>query len=97
MTGTDLDTLVNDVCSHPAERSRLTALAPALTALAGEDPEAARITRRAAEHLAALAQSVRNRLGPLPADSGAAGAGPLPVAAPGGCSAPASSGTGSPS
>jgi len=65
-TGTGLDDLVGDVTSHPAERSRLTALAPALTALATEDPEAARITRRAAEHLAALAQSVRDRLGPVP-------------------------------
>jgi len=65
-TGTDLDDLVGDVTSHPAERSRLTALAPALTALAAEDPEAARITRQAAEHLAALAQSVRDRLGPVP-------------------------------
>jgi N-acetylglucosamine kinase-like BadF-type ATPase len=65
-TGTDLDDLVNDVCTHPAERSRLTALAPALTALAATDPEAERITRRAAEHLAALARSVRHRLGPLP-------------------------------
>jgi N-acetylglucosamine kinase-like BadF-type ATPase len=74
--GTGLDVLVGDVTSHPAERSKLTALAPALTALAPEDPEAARITRRAAEHLAALAQSVRDRLGPLPG----AGARPLPVA-----------------
>jgi N-acetylglucosamine kinase-like BadF-type ATPase len=74
--GTDLDALVGDVTSHPAERSRLTALAPALTALAAEDQEAARITRRAAEHLAALAQSIRDRLGPLPG----AGARPLPVA-----------------
>jgi N-acetylglucosamine kinase-like BadF-type ATPase len=65
-TGTDLDDLVSDVCTHPAERSRLTALAPGLTALAGEDPEAERITRQAAEHLAALAESVRHRLGPLP-------------------------------
>ena len=65
-TGTDLDDLVVDVCSHPAERSRLTALAPVLTALAGQDPEAERITRQAAEHLAALAGSVRHRLGPLP-------------------------------
>jgi N-acetylglucosamine kinase-like BadF-type ATPase len=73
-TGADLDTLVSDVCSHPAERSRLTALAPGLTALAAEDAEAERITRRAAEHLAALAQSVRDRLGPRPDGN------PLPVA-----------------
>jgi N-acetylglucosamine kinase-like BadF-type ATPase len=65
-TGTDLEALVRHVTSHPAERSLLTALAPALTALAAEDPEAARITRQAAEHLAALAQSVRDRLGPVP-------------------------------
>ena len=66
--------------------SRLTALAPALTALAAEDPEAGRITRQAAEHLAALAESVRRRLGP------AAGRGRRA-----GVRAPASSGTGSPS
>ena len=65
-TGTDLEALVRAVTSHPAERSLLTALAPALTALAAEDPEAARITRQAAEHLAALAHSVRDRLGPVP-------------------------------
>jgi N-acetylglucosamine kinase-like BadF-type ATPase len=65
-TGTDLDDLVSDVTSHPAERSRLTVLAPVLTALAEQDPEAGRITRQAAEHLAALAESVRHRLGPLP-------------------------------
>ena len=66
VTGVSLDTLVSDICTHPAERGRLTALAPALTALAAEDRQAERIARRAAEHLAALAGSIRNRLGPLP-------------------------------
>jgi glucosamine kinase len=87
VTGTGLDDLVSDVCTHPAERSRLTVLAPAVTALAAADPEAGRITRQAAEHLAALAESVRHRLrpatgAPLPppgAPLPATGA-PLPVA-----------------
>ncbi len=61
-----LDALISDISTHPAERHRLTALAPVITALAATDPEAARIARRAAEHLAALADSVQRRLGPLP-------------------------------
>jgi N-acetylglucosamine kinase-like BadF-type ATPase len=65
-TGRDLDALIDEVCSHPAERNRLTALAPAITALAAEDPEARRIALRAAEHLADLAEAIRRRLGPLP-------------------------------
>jgi glucosamine kinase len=62
----DLDALIDDVCTHPAERSLLTALAPVVTALAAEDPEARKIALRAAGHLAALAEAVRRRLGPLP-------------------------------
>ena len=62
----DLDVLVGEVNAHPADRNRLAVLAPALTALAGHDPEADRIVRSAAEHLAALAESIRRRLGPLP-------------------------------
>jgi len=65
-TGQDLDALIDEVCSHPAERGRLTALAPVVTALAAEDPEARKIALRAAEHLAALAEATRRRLGPLP-------------------------------
>jgi glucosamine kinase len=65
-TGLGLDALISEVCSHPAERDRLTALAPAITALAAEDPEARRIALRAAEHLADLAEAIRRRLGPLP-------------------------------
>ncbi len=65
-TGRDLDALISDISTHPAERNRLTALAPLITALAATDAEAARIARRAAEHLAALADSVQRRLGPLP-------------------------------
>jgi N-acetylglucosamine kinase-like BadF-type ATPase len=64
--GQGLDALIGEVCSHPAERGRLTALAPAITALAVEDPEARTIALRAAEHLAALAEAIRRRLGPLP-------------------------------
>jgi glucosamine kinase len=63
---TELEVLVSDVTAHPADRGRLAALAPAVTALAGHDPEAQRIVRCAAEHLAALAESIRRRLGPLP-------------------------------
>jgi glucosamine kinase len=65
-TGSGLDALVSQINASPAERGRLTALAPAVTAIAACDPEADRIVRRAAEHLAALAESVRRRLGPLP-------------------------------
>jgi N-acetylglucosamine kinase-like BadF-type ATPase len=61
-----LDALIGEVCTHPAERGRLTALAPVVTALAAEDPEARTIALRAAEHLAALAEAIRCRLGPLP-------------------------------
>jgi glucosamine kinase len=66
LTGSDLDVLISEINAHPAGRSRLTVLAPAVTAIAGHDPEAHRIVRRAAEHLAALAQSILRRLGPLP-------------------------------
>src|SRR5207302_963890 len=65
-TGLGLDALISEVCTHPAERDRLTALAPAITALAAEDPEARKIALRAAEHLADLAEAIRRRLGPLP-------------------------------
>jgi N-acetylglucosamine kinase-like BadF-type ATPase len=61
-----LDALIGEVCTHPAERGLLTALAPVVTALAAEDPEARKISLRAAEHLAALAEAIRRRLGPLP-------------------------------
>ena len=65
-TGSDLNVLISDVNAHPAERGRLTVLAPEVAAIAGHDPEARRILRCAAEHLAALAESIRRRLGPLP-------------------------------
>jgi N-acetylglucosamine kinase-like BadF-type ATPase len=54
------------VHSHPAERVRITRLAPVITALAAEDAAARRIVRRAARHLARLAEAVRSQLGPLP-------------------------------
>ena len=65
-TGPDLEVLIGEVNAHPANRGRLAVLAPAVTALAGHDPEAERIVRSAAEHLAALAESIRRRLSPLP-------------------------------
>jgi len=65
-TGSDLDLLIAEVNAHPADRGRLAVLAPAVTAIAGHDPEAQRIIRCAAEHLAALAESIRRRLRPLP-------------------------------
>ena len=77
-TGSGLDALVSEVCTHPAERDRLTVLAPAVTAIAAEDAEARRIALRAAGHLAAQAESVRRRLGPLPV-AGAGGVFLAPV------------------
>ena len=65
-SGSGLEILISEVSAHPADRGRLAGLAPAVTAIAGHDPEAQRIARRAAGHLAALAGSVRRRLGPLP-------------------------------
>ena len=65
-TGPDLEVLISEVNAHPAERSRLAALAPAVTAIAEKDSEAQRIVQDAAEHLAALAESIRRRLSPLP-------------------------------
>jgi len=76
--GQSLDALIGDICTHPAERDRLTALAPAVTALAAEDAEASRIVLEAAEHLAELAESIRRRLGPLPV-AGAGGVFRAPV------------------
>ena len=64
--GQGLEALIGEVCTRPAERGLLTALAPVVTALAAEDPEARKIALRAADHLAALAEAIRRRLGPLP-------------------------------
>jgi N-acetylglucosamine kinase-like BadF-type ATPase len=77
-TGSSLDALIADVCTHPAERGRLTALAPVVTALAAEDAEARRIALEAAGHLAALADAIGRRLGPLPV-AGAGGVFRAPV------------------
>jgi len=88
--GKSLDALIGDICTHPAERDRLTVLAPVVTALAAEDPEdpegagdagdaeASRIALEAAGHLAGLAESIRRRLGPLPV-AGAGGVFRAPV------------------
>ena len=79
--GRDLDALIGDICTHPAERGRLTALAPVVTALAAGDAgdaEASRIALEAAGHLADLAGTIRRRLGPLPV-AGAGGVFRAPV------------------
>jgi N-acetylglucosamine kinase-like BadF-type ATPase len=65
-TDLSLQELIIKINKHSAERHWLTALAPVLTALAKTDTEARRITERAADHLVALAEAVRRRLGPLP-------------------------------
>jgi glucosamine kinase len=64
--GRDLAALVKDVHSHPAERGKLTMLAPVVTALASKDETARRIALQAAGHLAELAAAVGGRLGSLP-------------------------------
>ena len=46
--GQGLDALISEVCTRPAERDRLTALAPAITALAAEDPAKVARANRAA-------------------------------------------------
>ena len=83
--GRSLDALIGDICTHPAERDRLTALAPAVTALAAEDAEAGRSRSRPP--------------GTWPAwpDPSGAASGRCRSPGPGECSAPRSSGTGSPS
>jgi glucosamine kinase len=65
-SGRDLTTLVDDVHSHPAERSMVALLAPVVTELAAEDDVARDIAWQAAGHLAELAEAVRRALGPLP-------------------------------
>lgn len=77
-TRSSLDALISNVNAHPADRGLLTVLAPAVTAIADHDPAAERILRCAAEHLAALAESLRRRLGPLPV-SGTGGVFRAPV------------------
>ncbi len=65
-TGLTLEELIIKINTHSSERHWLTSLAPVLTALAESDPEARRITERAADHLVALAEAVGRRLGSLP-------------------------------
>jgi glucosamine kinase len=76
--GSDLDELIVTVSAHPADRALLTVLAPPVTELAASDPAALRIAERAADHLAALADAVRRRLGHLPV-AGAGGVFRAPV------------------
>jgi len=66
VSGGDLAALVAEVHAHPSERPLLSRLAPVITDLAGADETARYIAERAAIHLAALAQTVRVNLGPLP-------------------------------
>jgi glucosamine kinase len=73
-----LDELIVKINTHPSERAVVSVLAPLITDLAAADPEARRITERAADHLAAIAAAVQRRLGP------AGSPGPLPVAGTGG-------------
>lgn len=64
--GCTLHELIVKVNTHSNERTLLTPLAPVLADLAETDREARRIAETAADHLAALAEAVRRRLGPLP-------------------------------
>ncbi len=91
-TGSGLEALIGQLHTHPAERERLTVLAPVVASLARDDAEARRILLRAAEHLAILAEGARRRLTP-PAAADAASSpstrtgvppAPLPVAGAGG-------------
>jgi N-acetylglucosamine kinase-like BadF-type ATPase len=67
----DLVAAVHEVHARPTDRRLLARLVPAVTDLAdpGAEPdaEAARILAEAADHLVALADAIRDRLGPLPA------------------------------
>jgi glucosamine kinase len=66
-TGITLEELIAKVNTNPSERSLLTVLAPAVTALAEADPSARRILSDAADHLVALARAVLSRLScPVP-------------------------------
>jgi N-acetylglucosamine kinase-like BadF-type ATPase len=65
-SGSDLAAVVAAVHARPAERVLLTRLAPVVTELAAADETARCIAEQAADHLAALARAVRDRLGRLP-------------------------------
>jgi len=58
----DVATLIGQVHTHPAERERLTVLAPVVASIASDDAEAQRILLRAAGHLAELADGARRGL-----------------------------------
>jgi glucosamine kinase len=64
--GCPLADLVRKIYNHPSERIILTPLAPALSDLAATDPAALSLAHEAAAHLAALAEALGGRLGPLP-------------------------------
>jgi N-acetylglucosamine kinase-like BadF-type ATPase len=57
---------VRKIYNHPSERMLLTPLAPVISDLAATDPAALSLAHEAAAHLAALAEALRGRLGPLP-------------------------------
>ncbi|MHB8293313.1 MAG: N-acetylglucosamine kinase [Acidimicrobiales bacterium] len=87
-SGMDMDALVEQVHRHPADRSLLAGLAPAVATCAdGGDHAAVAVMREAADQLVHLVARVERRLGsgaagPVPAGHRAAG--PLPVCALGG-------------
>ncbi|MBA3366570.1 MAG: ATPase [Actinobacteria bacterium] len=63
--GMDLDRLLADVYSAPADRLRLARLVPLVGAAAKEDEVADALLTRAADHLVGLARVLQRRLGPL--------------------------------
>jgi N-acetylglucosamine kinase-like BadF-type ATPase len=77
--GLPLDELIVKINTNPSERQCVTPYATVLVDLATEDAEARRLTGRAADHLAALAEAVQRQL--APAVQRQLGAAPLPVAA----------------
>jgi N-acetylglucosamine kinase-like BadF-type ATPase len=84
----DLVSAVQEVHRHPADRTLLTRLVPAVVAAAGAgDATAGRILAEAADHLAALAEAVGRALAAAAPDDPAGsrtGSPPLPVAMVGG-------------
>ncbi len=64
--GADLDRLLRDVYAAPADRLRLACLAPFVAEVAEADEVARALLSEATDHLVALANLLRYRLGPLP-------------------------------
>jgi hypothetical protein len=64
--GCPMATLVRSIYNHSSERTKVTVFAPIVSGLAAKDPVARSLAHQAAAHLAALAETLRRRLGPLP-------------------------------